>query len=313
MLQQNLLTLYNSLIVGSLVIFVPMIFCLIFSSFGKLINKKLTSTIIYSFLSGMMIIMATFGLMKEGFEESVKYYESEGMWIPILIVIVGVTAGLFITLLIRFLIGKHSHEIHEDHSAHDHSDILYNISDVENKNSFWMILISLMGHKVIAGISLGLFISDASGIFEFINTGLILITLIHMIPESILLFHKYYSISKSIWKSILIIFLSQMVIFIFILISAYSIESIQSSCQWLMPLLFSISGGSILFVSIIDLVPEFIHNKNCSAVQWQYILVAFCIGVIASVALSMVHSHGDGNIHEHASIVSSAFIYFGEI
>ncbi len=138
----NLNILYNSLTIGALVIFVPIIFCLIFSSFGKIVNKKLTSTLIYSFMAGMMIIMATFGLMRESWESADVNYHKDGDWIPILIVIGGVTIGLFVTLLIRTLIGKHSHETHINHEEHDHSDILYNISDVENKNSFWMILIT---------------------------------------------------------------------------------------------------------------------------------------------------------------------------
>ncbi len=275
----NLTILYNSLSIGALVLFVPTLFCLIFSSFGKLVNNKLTSTLIYSFMAGMMIIMSTFGLMKEGFESADEHYHAQGDWIPIMIVIGGVTIGLFTTLLIRFLIGKHSHEMHHHHDLHNHSDILYNISDVETKSSFWMVLISLMGHKVIAGISLGLFITGATGVFKFANMGLILITLIHMIPECILLFHKYYSISKSLWKSFLITFSAQFVVFTFILISAFLFEYIQQA-HWLMPILFSISGGSILFVSVIDLVPEFIHNKNGSSKQWQWILIAFCIGTI---------------------------------
>ncbi len=282
--------LYNDLIIGSLVLFVPMLFCLAFSSFGKFIQKPLTSVLIYSFMAGMMIVMSTFGLMRESFEESEEHYAEQGEWIVILIVLSGSIIGLLITLLIRIIIGRKNREIHVHHEFHNHNDLLYNINDVENKQSFWMVLISLLGHKIIAGISLGMFVFRSNGIMQFQSFGLVIVTLIHMIPEAVLIFHKYYSISKSLWKSLMITLLAQAVVFIFMIGSSFLFDYI-SNVKWLMPLLLSISGGSILFVSVVDLVPEFIHNKNESNKQWNWILFTFCIGAIISVGLTMIHHH----------------------
>lgn len=290
-LSDNMTIFYNNLIIGALVLFVPILFCLAFSTLGNVIRKPITSVLIYSFMAGMMIVMSTFGLMKESFTNAEGVYESKGKdLVVILIVLGGTTIGVLATLFLRMIIGKHNKEIHEHHELHNHSDMLYNINEVENKQSFWMVLISLLAHKMVAGLALGMFIYDAETIMDFYNLGLVMITLIHMIPEAVLVFHKYYSISKSLWKSIGITFLAQTIVFIFMIGSSFIFETI-SKLEWLMPLLLAISGGSILFVSVIDLVPEFIHNKNESNKQWYLILFTFCLGVIISVGLTMVHHH----------------------
>lgn len=280
--------IFNSLIIGSFVLFIPMIFCFIFSFF-KVFKSKLASIFVYSFMSGMMIVMATLGLMREAYEGMHSFSND---LITAAVLVSGTAIGLFATLGIRFLISKFSKEMHKEHHHHNHSDLLFNISEVETRQSFWMVLWSLMGHKIIAGLSLGMLLYNSSGeILHINNIGLIIITLVHMIPESLLIFHKYYEISNSKWKSFLISFAAQLVVFIFLLIGATVFYQISSTVYWMMPLLFAISGGSILFVSIIDLVPEFIHNKNESNKNWYWILLVFCLGVIISVFLSAIHTH----------------------
>ncbi len=280
----------NSLIIGSLVLFSPLLFCFIFSFFINKVNKNF-SIYVYSFITGLMIIMSTFGLIREGYDHMHEHTHDE--WLIIVVITLGVIIGLMLTVLLRYIvIIKSKKEIHHDHNHHNHSDILYNISDIENKNSFWMILSSLMGHKIIAGISLGLLIYNSSSeIMSFNHLGLILISILHMIPESFILFYKSYEITKSKIKSLLITALSQIVIIIFMIIGAFAFYKIEDIAYWLMPILFAISGSSVLFVSIFDLVPEFIHNKNLSSKKWFSVILVFCLGIVISVVLSMIHKH----------------------
>ena len=66
-MNNSLLIFENSLILSSIVIAVPMIlaFCLLFIK--KPISQN-TYVYLHAFSAGMLVVLATFGLMKEAFE-----------------------------------------------------------------------------------------------------------------------------------------------------------------------------------------------------------------------------------------------------
>lgn len=60
---------------------------------------------------------------------------------------------------------------------------------------------------------------------------------------------------------------------------------------WPLPFLFSMSGGILVLMSIIELVPEFIKNRSAKAKTWYITIIFFIIGVILSLILSLIHTH----------------------
>lgn len=295
--------LYNSLFIGLLVLFIPTLFSLLFS-FIKIKRTKSLNLYIYSFMSSMMIILSTLGFMREGYvgleqdhdnhlhnELNISDYEiSYPLWMIVLIVSSGVLLGMLLTIGIRLIVTKFSSEIHLNHEKHNHADLLYNTSDIETKSSFITLIWSLIAHKIVAGLSIAITVYNSDYLFKFENIGMIIILLVHMIPESIMICYKGNQIFNSKVKSLLLTFALQVVIIISLIIGIYLFNYI-STIKWIMPFINCIAGGSIFFVSIFDLVPEFIHNKNMSNKEWLLTIFWFVIGTIFGVVMCLIHEH----------------------
>ncbi len=301
-LQMNLLN--NSLFIGTLVVALPTLFTIIFSWF-RFDKFKSTSIYISSFMASMMIILATFGFMREAFlgldgghvhehhnllSSDHDHSGSYSLGIIVAIIMGGCIGGLLISILTRLVVSKFAKETHINHHHHNHSDILYNTNDIETKSSFVVVIWSLLAHKIVAGLSLAMTVYDSNSLWGFENLGMIIILIVHMIPESIMIFHKANEIFKSKTKALMLSFGLQFVIIIFMIIGIFIFNALTTT-NWVMPFLYALAGASMMFSSIFDLVPEFIHNKNMSKKQWFLTIIVFSLGLLFGVAMCLLHSH----------------------
>ena len=149
---------------------------------------------------------------------------------------------------------------------------------------------SLLSHKIVAGLSLAMTVYGSSQLWAFENLGMIIILIVHMIPESIMIFHKANEILKSKTKALLLTLGLQFVIVVFMIIGIFIFNAI-SNVTWVMPFLYAIAGSSMMFVSVFDLVPEFIHNKNMTKRQWYMTISVFSLGLLFGVAMCLLHTH----------------------
>ena len=287
----------NILILLALGIGLPTLVVFFLSLFKIKINKT-GQMYLYSFAAGLIIILGTVGFIGEAISHSREHFESLNQSSNALSIlqIVGLVGGgsiigVSIVFFIRWLVTRGKHELHEHHHHHDHNEEIFNASDIDNKKLKWLPILLLLGHRCVDGITLGFMANTASNeIAGFDNWGMIITFAIHLIPTTIIIYLIQLDIQHNKrWKALLITIGMLLIMVPFTLIGGFLIANIQDTVWWLMPLLFAISGSIMTLMSIIELIPEFIHFRNSQKKQWITSIVLLSIGIILAVILTCVH------------------------
>lgn len=286
----------NGLIISSIVFFIPLIICFIFYIFKVKINS-IGYVYLYAFTTGLVLILSTLGFLRESYDLLSHYFEEKqnkfDKVISISVIVAGVVIGFLIggcCKLVLFIKSKRECKNHkflknDQTCAFDQEEVVF------YKNNKLVGPILLVAHKLIDGLSIGfLLIESGNNFFQINNLGLIIGFILHIIPTTIVLYYIYVEIFKSNLKSFLYSTLSNLVIIPFIFIGIL-FKNVINDVFWLNPLLLSIAGGSLLFTSILELAPEFIHNNHLCTHKWFYMFLWFSLGIIISICLIATHSH----------------------
>ena len=286
----------NGLIFATLVFFVPLVFCFLLFIF-KWKLSLIQNIYLYSFTTGLVLVLSTLGFLKESIDLLNHYFENDFNKFKNLIIILVIVSGLIIGFLIGgickfifFVISKRKCKNHqfltENESCSFHNEEKFII-----KNNKLVGAILLVGHKIIDGLSIGFLLNESQNeLFKIENIGLIIGFIIHIIPTTIILYYIYCDIIESQLKSFLWSSFSNLIIIPFIFLGILITTLIQN-IYWLIPLLLTIAGGVLLFTSIFELAPEFIHNNHLCSHKWFFTFLWFAIGVILSIILTSIHSH----------------------
>lgn len=322
----------NATILIALAIGLPTICVGILALFKIKINPR-NSMYLYAFTSGLMILLGTVGLIGEGVEHLKEYYNNHGeggstspinVLVIVSVLIGGALFGMGIVFLTRYLILKKERlekRISKDElklnkielnncidGICQHSEAIYNYRDIQKrearlkKSNKSIAIILMLSHRLVDGISLGVFapIGNLNEIAAFANWGIIIVFIIHLIPSSMVIYLTQLDIYNSRLKAYLYS-LGLLLIFVpFVYIGAfmsYGVGLEGDGTFWIMPFLFTTSGTILLLMSILELIPEFIDNRNMCKKQWTITILCLTAGIVLAIALLAIHSHPEEEEH----------------
>lgn len=296
----NLALLVNLLIYTSLLIIIPIIFTLVLSFIKPKLSNKY-NFYLYSFSSGMLLMIGTVGLLGDGINEFKEYIfslttineTSKNVIVPFTLCFTIIFGSCFV-LLIRYLFVKKFGEMHIDHSHHSHNEHIFNENEIENinyknKKQALLVILLLLSHRIIDGFVLGANVAYITSGSPF-NVGFLVIFNIHILFEVVIIYYRQVQYGTSKKKAILFTIGTIILIVPIMFIGAY-LNKYLNNVGWLLPL-FSVGAGSLIsFVSIIELAPEFIHLKKADNKIWYKTLILFILGIAISIALISLHQH----------------------
>lgn len=294
---------FNILFLLGLAIVVPSLIVIFISFFRFKISQKV-QIYLSSFTAGLILILGTVGLIAEGIHSLQEHFHetnANSILQTVGIIGSGVFIGVGLVILTKWLLSKNKHELHEHHHSHGHSEAVFNAADIDNKKIKWLPIILLALHRCVDGITLGLMANTShNDILGFENWGMLIVFIIHLIPTSIIIYFIQLDIHKNNKvKAVGYTILMAVVMVPFTFIGGY-LSSLFNDQYWLMPLLFSISGSLMTVMTILEIVPEFIHNRNAGIKEWLGIIASIGFGILLAVVLISVHTHG-GDGHSHGS------------
>ena len=288
-----------SLIIVGLLTFVLSIFYIF-----KIKIKKQNLRYVYAFSSGFLLITAIVGQWIVARSKFMHYwsYVNSGSDPSIgqtLLMIVIILLGIFVGSLLAYVIKKtssledHNHDSYfEDHQSHSHLFDTPIETEYESKvNKKSSIVYMILTHKLPAGLIIGILLVNFNSGSEFAFSSL-LAFIIHIIPELIIIYYVKiehgYSRRKSFLFSIMVKILMVLFIFLGIVISNYvNIEG--SMTYWIIPFMLSITGMVMIWGSIFELGPVFIHATEDK--QAYRLIFTFILGLSLSMAIQMIHVH----------------------
>lgn len=290
----------NSLILIALSFGIPFI-SIVICSFFKIKLIPVTKMYLYAFTTGLLIILGSVGFIKESIEhlnESSKNGDMDYLGnsitqivVKTAVVLSGAILGIISIFLIRWLTFKNKKEIHKSHFDHNHNDHMSNYSDIDNESALKKNgLILLLSHRIVDGISLGILTSGSTTIGSFESWGMIISFIIHLIPTTIIIYLRQVDIYRSRKKALFNSFWMLLINIPFTLIGSFCAYGIQY-IYWLMPLLFSFSGTIMVILSIIEIIPEFIHNKEMKTKKWYLAVLMLAFGILLGILLLSLHHH----------------------
>ena len=313
--------LVNLLLYLSILLIVPMVFMGIMSIFKiKVTSKK--SIYLYAFSTGMFLIIGAVGFLKEGYINLENWLHTKGnrgglqytggnvlLEQIIIASIAGLAAllGLGSVLLSRYLISKKNKtELHEHHEEHGHSDHLISFNDIDNPKAAWIAIIMLLSHRIIDGLVLGISVYQmTSSEIKNPNIALIVTFNLHLLLEVVITYYRQLQYGEKKSKAILFNFITLLLIVPMMFIGAF-LGKYSNRVGWLMPS-FEILGGSIIiFMAVIELVPEFIHYRNEGPKVIYTTLIIFAFSIVFTLILLSFHSH----TNPQKIIIGSRISYF---
>lgn len=281
-------------------------------SFIKPTIKEKTSFYLYAFSSAVFIMIGTLGLLKESFEESSEFVESlnnssavETKAISIGIIVGGAIIGLIIAVLFRYLFVKKVGEVHSLHENHSHSDHIVNVKDIDNPKAAWLVIFLILSHRTIDGFVLGGYVAKISAGIPA-NLGMVITFNLHIIIEVVIIYYRQIQFGEKRWKATLYNFYTLLALIPIMFIGAY-INKYLDEIGWILPLTNASGGAIITFVGIIELVPEFLHNKKMAVKEWYNVIISFGIGIIFTLIL--LSFDADAHEENHVSIAENSQIF----
>nr|WP_307923703.1 ZIP family metal transporter [Mycoplasmopsis bovis] len=311
------------IIVFILIALIPFLVNLIFAYTKEKLNSKGT-VLLYAFMCGFFLTMATFGFLKESLEISsintsailnndLKIYG----W-NILVVVGGLIIGIGFAALVRQLVRKSinskiatdricqiiftltwywswSHRsrittINEIAPSHD----IKVATNAQSKPTYKLVaILLLLLHRIPEGFLIGFIISgiENKGITST-SVAFLISLILHLIPEQVLFYYRQREIG---WSRAKALFISTLCLLLFLpamLLGGYLGKYIYNIWQ-LRALVQSFIAGIFIFISILEFLPEFYHAHHDKKLFFWTIFV-FMIGIIFCAFVLSFHKHGQG-------------------
>ncbi|RMA78974.1 hypothetical protein JN00_0018 [Metamycoplasma subdolum] len=295
----------NLLIYIAILLSVPMLFLTILSFIKvKITNKK--TIYIYAFSTGMFLMIGSMGFMKEGTIQIETWFHTPGelgglkytngnvgleRTYTALIIGLSTLIGLTIVILGRYLFIKASKtDPHSSHEEHQHSDHLISFRDVDNPKAAWTAILMILSHRIIDGLVLGYGVAQFSGVGRNPNVALMVTFNLHLLLELVIVYYRQLQYGETKKRAILFNFITLLVLIPIMFFGAF-VGPFMNKVGWLIPSLEILGGAVIVFMSIVELVPEFIHYRNESIRIIYGTLIMLAISIIFTAIILSFHSH----------------------
>ncbi|VEU60859.1 Uncharacterised protein [Mycoplasmopsis bovigenitalium] len=287
--------------------------------------KKEFSIYLYSFITGMFIILGSFGYLRESIEITSIGSGLKGENIPasniylynIFVVGGGALMGIISAFVIKIIIYKviqknyklknsifiHNHEHGHHHGeiahTHEHKDHIWNANDLadvhsnapKSKNK-WTALVLLLGHRIPEGLLIGISLHNliANPNINAISVAFFVSFLLHTIPEEIVFYYRQREMGIKPIFALLNSIGALALIIPFIFIGIYGAKFIDS-VAWLKAMILAIVGSVMLFTALMEFLPEFYHN-NMEKRKWFTTFIMLFLGIIFTILILCFHQHG---------------------
>ncbi len=280
---------------------------------------------IYGFTSGFLIITAIVGLFVTGGRDSLfrslEYFQAKQEHNDVsidhehslsfsnsLIVMSVFLSGIIIGTFLGFMIKKYSLKINHSHSVEQekhtknhltkgHSHILDTRAEIidEFKKDKKAFIYMILTHRMPAGLTIGFLIINLNNGGEFASS-ILFAFILHIIPEIVITYIAKLKTKSNRKNSLKFAFLTQLIIipFIFIAISIghfghlYDFQN-HEKLFWILPLFLIISGILMIWASIFELGPAFVHVENTK--ETYKLILSFVIGLTTSMLIQIIHVH----------------------
>ncbi|UUD36793.1 Uncharacterised protein [Mycoplasmopsis californica] len=319
---QNLTFFIFGLIVSLALISIPILVAI----FAPLIIKKpqkQLSIYIYAFVTGMFLILGSFGYLREAIEITSKGYnlassQNQIYLGNILIVfggaLLGVVIAFYIKLIVWWVIKRKTHlqnsvfvHVHgvghhdgEEEHTHVHDNVIFNKNDIvelpkaqeQNSKNKWTALILLLGHRIPEGLLIGLSLYRLMMGYQnaAISVAFFISFVLHTVPEEIIFFYRQREMGI---KPIVAVFNSIGAIALlipFIFIGIYSAEYIMNE-PFIQAFIMATVGSIMLFTALIEFLPEFYHHKMNKKL-WLTTIALLFVGILFTILILCFHVHG---------------------
>ncbi|MGX9340619.1 ZIP family metal transporter [Mycoplasma sp. 128] len=299
------LTIFVNLLLYILILLLgPMIISFLVGLVKK--NVKSSKMIyLYAFSAGMFLMIGALGFMKESSTGLETWFHSSDQGKSLtggssakeqlyMALIMGISSFVGLGLVIgwRFAMVKLSkEEVHKSHTDHNHSDHFISLTDIDNPRAAWVAIFMLLSHRIIDGIVLGYSVFQfTSDDYTNPNISLIVTFNIHILIESLIIYYRQLQYGQTRWKALLYNFYTMLLIIPVMFIGAYSGPLFLKS-GWLLPALQTLAGAVIVFTSVFELIPEFIHARNDKPKVVYLTFISFSLSIVFSIILLSFHTH----------------------
>ena len=293
-------------VISAFVIGVPLIYGICLPIFKPRISPR-AYKYLYAFSSGFFIMMSTvlfIGESKTHLEEEFITIFSDnivlaktitGIMIASLILV-----GLLFSLGLKYFFAKHfkGKAINsENETKHDHDELIFNLNDHNPKSKAFAIFF-LLSHRIPDGLIIGTLATQIakSGDINPVNIIFLCSFLIHIIPEELIIYYRQIQMNIPVKNATLNRLIAVCSIIPLIVLGSV-ITWFSLNNEFAIHVVQLIAASFLLFISIVEFIPEFIHDVKTNGKEWYIIILIWIIGIAIGIFVLSFHDHTAADAH----------------
>lgn len=287
-------------VISAFVIGIPLIYGICLPIFKPKISTRATKYL-YAFSSGFFIMMSTVLFIGESKghleEEFINIFQQNvvlGKTVTGIVIASLICVGLLFSLGLKYFFAKRfkGKAINqESEHKHDHDALIFNLNDHNPKSKAFAIFF-LLSHRIPDGLIIGTLATQIakSGDINPVNIIFLCSFIIHIIPEELIIYYRQIQMNIPVKKatinsliavcSIIPLIILGSVITWFSLNNEFAIHVVQL-----------IAASFLLFISIVEFIPEFIHDVKSNGKQWYITILIWIIGITVGIFVLSFHDH----------------------
>lgn len=309
---RSLVIFINFLIFSALILVLPIV--LIFTiSLLKPQIKKHTTIYLYAFSCTLLILVGGFLIFDEANHKAAEALENFTFTNSFLanltkvsLIVGGALLGIVTIFVVRTIIAKKwnksfANNLHYHAGEHDTEDHFINYNEIKNPKQAWIALLLLLSHRTVDSLIVGSFVYKMSvpGDKLDINYALIVTFVLHIFVEIFIIYYRQVQYGYTKKKAVVNNLISTLIMLPLILVSAY-VYPYLNRVGLIIPFLNASAGSVLIFVALVEFVPEFITYRAYKNVTekkvWNKVILFLSAGILFSLTVLGFHQHDD---HDH--------------